>query len=61
MKKELKKQLVMSLVVLKEYKRYLKYEYSRQDEVDEEIESFLEKSEETMDNLIDLISWLEEE
>lgn len=58
---ELKKQLMMSLVVLKGYTENLRDEYSKQDEVDEELENFLEKSVGTMDNLVDLITWLEEE
>ncbi len=58
---ELKKQLMMSLVVLKGYYGNLREEYSKQDDVNEELENFLEKSVATMDNLVDLITWLEEE
>lgn len=58
---ELKKQLMMSLVVLKGYTENLRDEYLKQDDVNEELENFLEKSDATMDNLVDLITWLEEE
>jgi len=58
---ELKKHLMMTLVTLKGYTENLRDEYSKQDEVDEELENFLEKSVDTMDNLVDLITWLEEE
>jgi hypothetical protein len=58
---ELKKQLMMTLVTLKGYTENLRDEYFHQDEVDEELENFLEKSVDTMDNLVDLITWLEEE
>ena len=58
---DLKQQLMMSLVVLKGYYGNLREEYSKQDDVNEELENFLEKSVATMDNLVDLITWLEEE
>lgn len=58
---ELKKQLFNTLVDLKIYYEEQKKEYSKQDEVDEELEKFLEKSVETIHNLIDLATWLEEE
>jgi hypothetical protein len=58
---ELKKQLFNTLVDLKIYYEEQKKEYSKQDEVDEELEKFLEKSVETIHNLIDLTTWLEED
>lgn len=58
---ELKKQLMMTLVTLKGYTENLRDEYSKQDDVNKELENFLEKSVATMDNLVDLITWLEEE
>lgn len=58
---ELKKQLFNTLVDLKIYYEEQKKEYSKQDDIDEELEKFLEKSVETIHNLIDLATWLEEE
>lgn len=58
---ELKKQLMMTLVTLKGYTENLRDEYFKHDEVDEELENFLESSVIIMDNLVDLITWLEEE
>jgi hypothetical protein len=59
--KKLRSQLMKTLVALNEYYGNLKHEYFEQEEVDEELENFLEKSVATLDNLVDLITWLEEE